>query len=316
MSLIQETLDRVTVGKPVQYRNLCLYPLLGKNAPEADYLPLAEALETGRSRVTEVSEHGSVPELFFENLGDEKVLLLDGEQLRGAKQNRMVNLTILVGGKIKVKIPVSCVEQGRWHYRSREFAAANSMIYSSARAQKMASVSNNMRASGMRHADQCKVWDNIADKAARMNAKSATGAADAIYESHEKATAEYRRAFRPQSGQLGALFGINGRMAGIELFDSDATFARAFDKVVTSYVIDAIDVQTEKHDCPSAETVKEFLGQLSASETDTFEALGEGHDLRIQGRDVVGAALQFGGHIVHLSAFKKVVAAPDQRTTE
>ena len=41
-----------------------------------------------------------------------------------AKQNRILNLTILVGGGKKLLIPVSCVKQGRWSYRSRDFRPA------------------------------------------------------------------------------------------------------------------------------------------------------------------------------------------------
>jgi hypothetical protein len=251
-----------------------------------------------------------VPELLFVNLCDEMVLLLDGEQLSGAKQNRMLNLTILIGGQRKVKIPVSCVERGRWHYHSREFAAADSMMYSSARAEKMVAVSGSLRTYGTRHSDQGEVWDNIAAKASRLDAHSTTGAADAIYETHRATTAEYRRAFSLQRGQIGALFGINGRMAGIELFDSDVTFARTFDKVVTSYAIDAIDVETVQRASPSADAVKEFLQQLGAARVESFKAVGEGHDLRIESHKVVGAALQFEDRLVHLSAFTKTAAAP------
>ena len=41
--------------------------------------------------VEEVSEGGSVPNLFVENKGDIRVLFLEGEQLIGAKQNRVLN---------------------------------------------------------------------------------------------------------------------------------------------------------------------------------------------------------------------------------
>ena len=43
--------------------------------------------------ITEVSEGGSVPELRVVNKGDARILVLDGEELRGAKQNRVLNTT-------------------------------------------------------------------------------------------------------------------------------------------------------------------------------------------------------------------------------
>jgi hypothetical protein len=87
---------------------------LGTSAPAASSLLLDEALAKNLARVTEVSESGSVPELAFENGSPEKILLVDGDELIGARQNRAVNITILVGAGKKLVIPVSCVEQGRW----------------------------------------------------------------------------------------------------------------------------------------------------------------------------------------------------------
>ena len=79
-----------------------------------------------------------MPELSFENPSAEKILLVDGDELVGAKQNRILNLTILVGAGQKVVIPVSCVEQGRWRYRTAEFASAGRTLFAKARARKMA----------------------------------------------------------------------------------------------------------------------------------------------------------------------------------
>ena len=72
-------------------------------------------------RVSEVSQHGSVSDLCVVNDSDRTVLLLDGEDLRGAKQNRVLNLTILVPAGKTVIVLVSCVEQGR--FRRGEAAA-------------------------------------------------------------------------------------------------------------------------------------------------------------------------------------------------
>ena len=69
---------------------------------------------------------GSVPELLVENMGDIRVLFIEGEELVGAKQNRILNTSILVAAKSKTKIPVSCVEQGRWGYKSKFFGSSGS----------------------------------------------------------------------------------------------------------------------------------------------------------------------------------------------
>ncbi len=55
-----------------------------------------------------------MPELRFVNHCERPVLLLDGEELVGAKQNRILNLTVLVPAHQTIVIPVSCVEAGRW----------------------------------------------------------------------------------------------------------------------------------------------------------------------------------------------------------
>ena len=68
-------------------------------------------------------------EIAFENGSSEKVLLVNGDELVGAKQNRILNLTMLVGSGQKLVIPVSCVELGRCSYRSGEFRSARRTLF-------------------------------------------------------------------------------------------------------------------------------------------------------------------------------------------
>jgi hypothetical protein len=126
MDPITAALDHVEVGTPVIAANLAMYPLLLPEDSAPGYLTLDEALAAGLASVTEVSESGSVPELLVTNGAKQPVLILDGEELVGTKQNRIVNLTILVAAAQTLRIPVSCVEAGRRVRRSREFAAASS----------------------------------------------------------------------------------------------------------------------------------------------------------------------------------------------
>src|SRR5438309_733275 len=115
--IIASFLDGLLVGDPQTHGALTVIPILAPMQAEPGWLTMAEAGD--RVRITEVGEEGFMPHLKVANLGDLPLLLLDGEQLVGAKQNRILNMTVLVAAKTDVTIPVSCVEQGRWGYRSR-----------------------------------------------------------------------------------------------------------------------------------------------------------------------------------------------------
>ncbi len=104
--------DAIQLGEPREHRGIVITPLFPHHAPTAAYLTLDEALPLG-FRITEVSDKGAVPELGVTNPLGERVLLYDGEELVGAKQNRILNVTVLVDAESSLLIPVSCVEAGR-----------------------------------------------------------------------------------------------------------------------------------------------------------------------------------------------------------
>ena len=107
MDLLGDNLNKIEVGEMQLFRSLAVYPLFrSTNAFEnPGYVLLDDAIAAGTARVTEVKGGGSVPELRFENLADSPVLMVDGQELIGAKQNRVVNLTILAPGKVRSLYP-------------------------------------------------------------------------------------------------------------------------------------------------------------------------------------------------------------------
>jgi hypothetical protein len=241
MALIVDAVKNVRVGEPALFRNLAVFPLFGSDAGAADYLTLDEALEQECSEVTEVSEGGSVPELKFVNSGERPVFLLDGEQLIGAKQNRILNLSILVAGGRTIIIPVSCVEAGRWRHRTSRFSSDQSVHYAEGRARKMAQVSLSMGATGQRRSDQSKVWEDIREKSSRFSVLSDTSAMSDIFEKEEARLKDYEQSFQVREGQSGAVFAINGKIVGLDLFDSVETLKKLFPKLLQSYGLDALD---------------------------------------------------------------------------
>jgi len=303
MSVVAERLSQISLDEPQVFRNLVLFPLIAEEKIEPRYQLLDDTLAKGSARITEVSESGSVPELKFTNDGDRPVLLLDGEELVGAKQNRILNLTVLAPARKTIVIPVSCVEAGRWHAESSEFTSAGRAHFAAGRAQKAAHVSASLRTSGTRHSNQGEVWANISEKSERMESYSDSSAAAAMYETHQARLDDYLGAFSAIENQAGALFCINGDVVGFDLFDSADTLASLLPKLVQSYALDAIDagdreIQAEK------KSAEKLIEDAANATVERFPAVGEGDDLRLLGDHLSGGALLVDEQIIHLCVFR------------
>lgn len=303
MFKISDGLSRLQFGAAQTFSNLAVVPLVGEGSAPPSYLLLDAALTLGCARITEVSESGSVPELRFDNRCEQAVLLLDGEELVGAKQNRILNLTVLVPARTELLIPVSCVEQGRWSESTPAFSSAERTHFSSGRASKLRSVSASMRSSGERYSDQSEVWAQIAEKSERLDAPSATDAAAALYERHQEQLEAYRAAISAVTDQVGAVFLINGQLKGLELFDCPQTLASVLPKLVESFALDAIDQTREFKEGTDMVRPEVLVDAVANAEVSHLPAIGLGEDWRLTGSAVSAAALVHDDALVHLIAF-------------
>jgi ARG and Rhodanese-Phosphatase-superfamily-associated Protein domain len=305
MLIVADALSHIEIGSPVTSGNLTMFPLLNAKEGEPDYLTLDEALAKGLATVTEISESGSVPDLKFANRGDRPVLLVDGEELIGAKQNRILNLTILAPAHTELKIPVSCVERGRWSYRSGAFAAAPRAQFAAARAKKTAFVSSSLRETGRRVSDQQQVWQDIDGILCDLAVDSPTSAMSDVYESYSNDLDESVRALSPVEGQAGAVFAINGEMIGLDLFDHASTFRKLLPKLVRSYALEALTRREDgKSEAPEETAVHGFVNSVLEAKAERFAAIGEGEDVRIQESGLSAAALVARGRLIHICGFR------------
>ncbi|MBC8417548.1 MAG: hypothetical protein H8E10_03015 [Desulfobacterales bacterium] len=314
-TVIKNYLEQLKVGRKQTYKNLSLYPLLSAYISGLDYLLLDEALNEGLIEVVEVSEGGSVPELKVVNKSVRMVLILDGEELVGAKQNRIVNTTILVQGNSSLVIPVSCVEHGRWSYNTPRFQTQNRMMSSNLRAMKSEQVSYSIRSTGQFRADQGAIWDGIAEKAARRGAHSPSGAMAAIYDKERPSIDEYIKDFHLIDSQVGAIFMINGQVAGLDAFGKPGTFSKVFKKLLESYALDAIDwYEPDKEHKALKSEVTRFQKATLAADAEGRPSVGLGTDFRLDSRKVTGFALAFDDQVIHISIFARTdVQKPQKR---
>ncbi len=301
--MLNELLNDIQMSAGTTFANLTLFPILGGDPGEPEYHTLNEALASGRFRVEERSERGIVGRLLAINQGDRPVLLVDGEEVEGMKQNRVVNLTLLVGAGTTVEVPVSCVERGRWDPSTRVAEPTDRNLFARARALKAASVTASLHHGAGRASDQTGIWDEIENKRVRLGVHSPTEAAADLYDHHRHTLGEYVAALPPVAGQCGACFTIDGRIVGLDLFHHQRTLAAYLPKLVRSYALDAVESCRPEPPAADRGAAEAFLARVVAAPVVRYPSPGLGHDLRLTSERLAGGALEVEGRLLHLCAF-------------
>jgi len=305
----------VQPGEAVTHRGIVITPLFPRRDPVATYITLDAALPLGL-RIAETSDAGSVPELVVHNPLDKNVLLYDGEELVGAKQNRILNVTVLVAAGAKLPIPVSCVEQGRWSRRSALFDSAGHVSHAHLRRRKAELLAAQPLARGLA---QGEVWDEVRDKAMRMDVQSDTGASSDTFAAHRARLDELEAAFPLAPGQCGAVLSLGDQLC-LDWVSRPEAFEQLWPKLRRGYLLDALE---RLDGAPTEGTrIGTFLDAVAGAPVAEGPSAGLGLDVRLRGAGVIGSGLRVDGETVQLSAFSSEsggerafgrIARPSQR---
>ena len=301
---IKNYLLNLELGKLQSFKKMGVIPLSTSNNHGPKYLILKEALEKNYLTIKEVSEGGSVPELKVINNAEIPILLLDGEELVGAKQNRVLNTSILLKKKSEIIIPVSCTEQGRWSYKSEKFADSEVVMSPNIRMKKTQSVSTSLHESKQFRSDQSTVWDGIHEMSAKAEVESSTGAMKDVFDSRGKDLDEYMKAFKCGPKQKGMLVFLEGEVVGFDIISRASAYKELHQKLVKSYAMEAILLKNRKSAKSGVRKAKDFIKETTACKSKKYESVGSGWDHRFEGKHVVGSALVYGKTVIHTAFFK------------
>jgi hypothetical protein len=212
---------------------------------------------------------------------------------------------VLVGARSQLQVTVSCVEAGRWDgtRHGESFSPAPQAAYPALRARKNRAARASVAAGGAPRASQGDVWDEVADKAARMNVDSATGAMHDIYDGRRDQLAEFRSAIRHHDGQTGALVLIGGRVAVLDHVSRSEVFAALHAPLVQGYALDALEYPAVGATPPGPEMADAFLHDVLSARTTEHDGIGIGRDVRFAQAGAAGAGLVAGDELVQLTAF-------------
>jgi len=308
---IMNFISSLKFGEIQEFKNITVIPIFKDIFGGPQYISMQEAMSRNFLKIGEIGTGGTVPELVAENIGDVSVLLLDGEELIGAKQNRVLNTTILIGASSKVIIPVSCVEAHRWSSVSEHFSNSSSMLNYGIRKEKSYDVSNSLRSSGAYRSNQGKVWNQIDEMVSDLKVKSSTGAMKDVFNSVEEQLEEYIKNFNIVPEQKGLFVFIDGKIAGFDVLSLSSAYGKIHSKLIKSYSMDAIRSNSHNNKSDktksldiSVEQAKYFLEEIKDCNETKFKSAGLGYDYRYEGEFCVGSALLVEEYAIHMAFFK------------
>jgi hypothetical protein len=293
------TLPDVQIGDAIRHGALSVFPLFGSSSGGVDYLLSDEAISAGSVTVEEVSEGGSVPNLLVNNQGDSRVLFLEGEELRGAKQNRVLNTSVLIAAHSRTPIPVSCVEQGRWRYRSRQFESSGTHSSSKLRHYLKASVSHSLKAGRGHSSDQGAVWHEVSRQMDSLGSSSDTTAMADTFQSYSTRLQEFRERVRYVDGATGIAVAVGPKVVALDVFDKPSTCAKVWDRLLTGVVMDALEADRSAPAAEPAEVAR-LLSRLRDSAWDQTSPVGVGQEFRFDAdSETHASALVFQDSVLH-----------------
>ena len=280
-------------GSPCRFDGLGVFPLFSPaSKSELAYLTLEEALACGLLEVRE-SEVAKPQELVAENKSDQMVLIIDGEEIVGGKQNRITNASILLPPRASTVLPTSCAERSRWRLARKSFRAEEA-AFPSLRAIALGR--------GMSYrASQLRIWASIGHRSALFERQPSTNALCKLYGREKASLARYAAALPYPQGSKGVIAAMGNGLTCADLFDQAKTLAKLWPTLIRSYTMDAIAWEGEA--TAKEREGKRLIEALRGAHFQVSPSAGLGQKVRIEGKDLVGSATLYAGQIVHLALF-------------
>jgi len=292
---IENYLDKVKVGKAIEYKNLRIFPIIAmKILSTQSYVTLDQASDKGWLKIKEIGS-GQVNSVEIKNNGKKPVFAMTGEMISGAKQDRMLNQDVLLPPNSGwIRVPVYCVEHGRWTQVTPEFKSEKLLVPNAVR--KKAKISES----------QSEVWDEIAAGQNRLGIASGTGTVIANYEDKDvkEKVNEYAKKFEkvPSVSKLciGVVVTTGNRIICFDMFANNGLFNKLWKKLIKSYAMDAISGEKGIIEKDDIENFIEALEQANYVSTGTP---GLGKLVKIESDFGKGSALIYKSAIVHMDFF-------------
>lgn len=299
---LEKALNGIEIGEQIHSNGFSIVPLYNRNLLEKRILLLNQAMEQQVIQVEETSDSGDVQTIVVKNLCDDLILIPEGDIVIGAKQNRVVNITILLAARSRLKIPVSCVEQGRWRFGSSKVFNKAYKAPPSLRGKNMKFVKESRESNRGYEGNQGAVWSEVHYCLESASTLSETDSLTDSYEKNQEMLFQHRQKLERPKDAAGLIFLNHGQPLGLDIYATPEMLELAWERLIDSYVSEALfnrKVDEKRH---TVEPV-EMLNLLKEQLFPIPETIGLGQRFELEKSQVEGSCLIHGTNLCHSSAF-------------
>jgi hypothetical protein len=299
-------ISNIHVGEPLRHKALSVFPLFSESNSSVEYILSDEAIESKLVDVKEISKSGSVPKLLVENKSSTRVLFIEGEELIGAKQNRILNTSIIVAAHSELKIPVSCVEHGRWQYKRHRFGSSKFHSPHELRYTLKKSVYHSLNLGRGHYSDQSKVWEKVGKMHAMHGTSSPTGDMSDTFKKMKSRIEDFNKKIKYVEGATGFAVAIGKIIVAFDIFDKSSTCKKVWNRLLSGFIMDALLEDESTNEQVGIDDVEKLLKRTADAKWVNVESVGEGEEYRTEFDEENGSILTFNGRIVHGSVLTSV----------
>lgn len=293
---------------PQSYKNMVVFGIRNKANKKPDFLTLDIGLDMGIIEITELDDAAVVSEVIVKNNAVTPLLILDGEEVIGSKQNRIFNSTTIIEAKTTKKVSVSCTEAGRWSDTSKVFVKSENIAPVSLRRGTKESVLKSLRLQNSYHADQSRVWSDVARTQKSLSTTSETSALSDTFTSMEKEIKDYLEHFKVMDGQNGCIVIINNEIAGMEYVCDENKYSQYHKKIIKSYILDALKTSKEVDPNVDTDDLDKFVSRIDLDKMEKFSLESNADDYRLEDDEVTASVLVYDDTIINVSMLNKLSA--------
>ncbi|MCX7995761.1 MAG: hypothetical protein N3A65_08350 [candidate division WOR-3 bacterium] len=284
-------IDKLNLSEPIFLRNLVIFPVKnGENEEGLKIDTIDNALTTDKTCFREL-EIPNVNKIVFDNNSGLPILMIDGEEITGSLQNRIIAQSFIAEPNRRSQVPVICAEEKRWE----EIGGFKTGYCSYPRIRSILASSVSKKID-----TQHEVWKEIDRKLTVTRTKSKTSSMHEIFDNLNEEIERYLEGFEGLNHNTVGFLGVAGNtILGCDIFASPDIYHKFEKKLLRSYALDAIEYQRSQGKQVDVDNFFDTLMKsISESELNT-----KTKHIRIKGKKLVGQMVLYKKTPIHISAF-------------